>query len=102
MRNHKSPGKPARYSTNADIVANAQISDKPEIMGIDQLTPAVRAHIAAALQKGFHLVSVRWPTGQFALMFCEPGTRWPSTKHIITAYKHCLKTTKVFPQGTQS
>lgn len=88
------------YSTNAEILANALINDSPEIMCIDQLAPAIQAHIAAARLKGFHPVSVRWPSGQFALMFCEPGTRWPSTKNIITAYKHCINTTQVFPEGT--
>ena len=93
--------KHAQHSANAGILADARISDDPEIMCIDQLAPEVQAHIAAARLKGFHPVSVRWPGGQFALMFCEPGTRWPTTANIITAYKHCLKTNQVFPQGTQ-
>jgi hypothetical protein len=93
--------KHAHYSTNVNILAEARISDDPEIMCIDQLAPKDQAHIAAARLKGFHPVSVRWPGGQFALMFCEPGTRWPSTTNIITAYKHCLTTTQVFPQGVQ-
>ncbi len=92
---------PAHYSTHAAILAEAKISDSPEIMCIDQLAPAIQAHIVAARLKGFHPVSVRWPSGQFALMFCEPGTDWPSTKNVITAYKHCTKTTQVIPQGTQ-
>ena len=86
--------------TKAAILANAKISNDPQIMCIDQLAPDVQAHIAAARIKGFQLVSVRWPTGQFALMFCEPGTRLPSVKNIITAYKQCLKTTQTFPEGT--
>lgn len=93
--------KPAHYSTNAAILAEARISDSPEIMCIDQLAPEVQAHIASARLKGFHPVSVRWPGGQFALMFCEPGIHWPSIKNIITAYKHCINTIQVFPQGTQ-
>lgn len=93
--------KPAPYSTDAAIVDNATISESPTIMCIGQLAPEVQAHIAAARLKGFHPVSVRWSGGQFALMFCEPRTDWPSTKNIITAYKHCIKTTQVFPQGDQ-
>jgi hypothetical protein len=93
--------KQAHYSSNAAILAEARISDDPEILRIDQLAPEIQAHIASARLKGFHPVSVRWPGGQFALMFCEPGTCWPSVKNVITAYKHCLKTTQVFPQGTQ-
>lgn len=93
--------KHAPNPSNAAILAEARISDDPEVMRINQLAPEVQAHIASARLKGFHPVSVRWPGGQFALMFCEPGTRWPSVKNIITAYKHCLTTTQVFPQGTQ-
>jgi hypothetical protein len=87
--------------SNAAILAQARVSDDPAIMYIDQLAPDVQVHIAVARLRGFHPVSVRWPTGQFALMFCEPGTRWPSVKNIITAYKHCLQTTQTFPGGTQ-
>lgn len=90
----------SHFSLN-DIVVNALISDNPALMCIDQLEPRVQAQIAAAQEQGFHLVSVRWLTGQFALMFCEPGTQQPSIKNIINAYKQCLKTTQNFPEGTQ-
>lgn len=89
------------YTTDAAILAEARISDDPEIMCIDQLAPEVQADIASARQSGFHPVSVRWPGGQFALMFCESGTHWPSIQNIISAYKQCLQTTLLFPQGNQ-
>lgn len=88
------------YATSVEILANAQISDSPEIMQLDQLDPKNKLHIATARLQGYYPVSVRWPGGQFALMFCESGTNWPSTKNILAAYKHCLKTTSIFPKGT--
>jgi len=92
----------APYTTDEAILANALISDRPEIMRIDQLAPSVQAHIASARQAGFHLVSVRWPTGQFALMFCEPGCTWPSPENVVTGYIQCLETTEIFPNGVSS
>ncbi|WP_210546576.1 hypothetical protein [Rhodoferax sp. PAMC 29310] len=77
------------YSTYADILANALVSDRPEIMQIEQLSPAVRAQIASGQQQGLHLVSVRWLSGQFALMFCEPGCNMPSSEKVIAAYSQC-------------
>lgn len=91
--------KPAPYTSEAEILANALVSDKPEIMCIDQLTPEVQAHIAAARQKGFHLVSVRWTTGEFALMFCMRGSNMPSPQNVVPAYHQCRHTNKIFPEG---
>ncbi len=87
------------YLTSAEILASAQISDTPEIMQLDQLDPATKLHIVTARLHGYHQVSVRWPSGQFALMFCEPGTNMPDPQKVITAYQQCLKTTSIFPKG---
>ena len=92
----------APYRSDIAILANAVINDNPDFMCINQLAPSVQAHIANALKAGFHLVSVRWPTGQFALMFCQPGSRWPKPEHVITAYSQCLDTTEIFPNGLPS
>ena len=86
------PSKSTPYTTEADILANAQISDQPEIMCIDQLAPEIQAHIEAGRQSGLHLVSVRWLTGQFVYMFCEPGTNMPRPQKVIQAYYQCLGT----------
>lgn len=99
----KAPNRqPAPYATETAILANAVISDSPEIMGIGQLAPSVQAHIASARQEGFHLVSVSWPAGQFALTFCQPGTRWPTPEQVVTAYTQCLETTEISPNGAPS
>lgn len=88
------------YTTPAAILANARISDQPEIMQLDQLDAQTQMHIVTARLKGYHLVSVRWPGDQFALMFCEPGTNMPDPQKVIAAYHHCLHTSDVFPKGT--
>lgn len=87
------------YITATEILANALISDQPEIMQLDQLDPATKVQIVTARLHGYHPVSVRWPGGQFALMFCDPGTNMPSPQNVIKAYNHCLDTTKKFPAG---
>jgi hypothetical protein len=96
------PSQSTPYATEADILANAHISDQADIMRIDQLAPEIQAHLEEGRQSGYHPVSVRWPTGQFALLFCEVGTEYPSANSIIAAYQQCLQTTKTFPDGTQS
>jgi hypothetical protein len=93
---------PRSYRTDEEILANALISDRAECLRIDQLAPSVQAHIEGGRKAGLHLVSVRWPTGQLALMFCEPGSEWPSPEKVITAYRQCLTTSEVFPNGVPS
>jgi len=88
------------YTTTADILANALISDSPEIMHINQLDKATQTNIVTARLYGYHPVSVRWPGGQFALMFCEPGTNMPAPQKVVAAYQQCLQTSNVFPFGT--
>lgn len=90
------------YTTAADILANAQVSDSPEIMQLDQLDPANKLHIVTARLHGHHPVSVRWPGGQFALLLCEPGTNMPDPQKVIAAYQHCLQTTSIFPKRRSS
>lgn len=90
------------YSRQADILASALINDSPEIMRIDELEPAIRAQIVAGRLMGFHLVSVRWSTGEFALLLCEPGTTEPRPEKILEAYYRCRQSSKVFPQGVLS
>ena len=87
------------YTTKHEILENALVSDDPETMGVDQLSPEVQAHIVTARLQGYHLVSVRWTSGQFALVFCEPGTNMPDPLKVIAAYQQCLKTTSIFPKG---
>ena len=102
MTSSKSPSKRQRYTRQADILAYALINDSPAVMGLDQLPPAVQAEIVTARLLGYHPVSVRWQTGEFALMRCEPGTNMPSPEKILEAFYQCRRTNKTFPEGTQS
>lgn len=102
-RTLKNPqSKPAPYTRQADILANAILSDSPKVMGIDQLAPEIKAKFITGRIMGFHPISVRWPTGEFALMFCEPGKNVPHPQKILEAYYQCRKTNKTFPEGVQS
>ena len=89
-------------NTDTEILSEVRISDGPEVMRLHELSPAVQAEIAKARQAGFSPVSLTWPSGQFALVFCEPGDSWPKPANVIAAYKQCLKTSKTFPYGEMS
>ena len=102
MTSNKSPSKRRRYTRQADILAYAMINDSPAVMGLDQLSPAIQAEIVTARLKGYHPVSVRWKTGEFALMLCEPGTSMPAPAKILEAYYQCRQSNKTFPEGTKS
>lgn len=97
-----SPFKQPRYTRQADILANALINDSPAVIGLDQLSPEIQGEIVTARLLGYHPVSVRWSTGEFALMFCEPGTTMPPPQKILEAYYQCRQTNKTFPGGTLS
>jgi hypothetical protein len=88
------------HLTSAEILAQALVSDSPEIMQLDQLDPDTKLHIVTARLHGYHPVSVRWSGGEFALLLCEPGTNMPEPHKVIAAYQQCLQTSKVFPSGT--
>ena len=102
MTSSKSPSKRQRYTRQADILAYALINDSPAVMGLDQLPPAVQAEIVTARLKGYHPVSVRWKTGEFALMFCELGTWMPAPEKILEAFYQSRQTNKTFPEGKLS
>lgn len=86
-------------TNTADILAQVRISDAPEIMCLHELATEVQAEIAQAQEAGFSPVSLRWPAGQFALVFCEPGQAWPRPEIILAAYRQCTNTSKTFPDG---
>lgn len=87
----KSPSSnPARYNTAEDILFNALVSDKPEIMQVEMLPLNVQVHLAVGRAEGLHLVSVRWLTGQMVHMFCEPGTNMPRPENVIAGYYQCF------------
>lgn len=94
--------KPPAYTRQTDILANAMVNDSPGVMGVDQLAPEIQAQIVTGRLMGFHPVSVRWSTGEFALMFCEHGCTMPQPEKILEAYYQCRRTNKTFPEGVQS
>ena len=71
-------------------------------MQIERLAPEVIAQIVAGRLEGFRPVSVRWPTGEFAIMFCVRGTDMPDPENIVKAYRRCRSSGKTFPQGDVS
>ena len=91
--------KSAQYTRLVNILRTAIVNDSPEIMCINQLAPDIQAHIVTGRLKGFHPVSVRWHTGEFALMFCEPGYTMLRPEKILEAYYQCRRTNKIFPKG---
>lgn len=88
------------YATSAEILANAQISDSPEIMRLCQVDAETQLQILEAQLQGYHIVCVSWSTGHVALMFCEPGCQWPEPETVVAAYQDCLETSEVFSEGT--
>lgn len=88
--------------SSADILAKVLISDSPEIMRLHELAPAVQAEIAKARDAGFSPVSLRWPDGQFALVFCDSRHAWPSSEIILAAYRQGIRNAKTFPSGAIS
>ena len=98
-RTRKTKAKPI---SAAGILAQVRISDAPEIMRLHKLAPAVQAEIVQSRSAGFSPVSLRWPGGQFALVFCEPGHAWPSAEIILAAYRQGQSNSKTFPDGEVS
>ena len=91
--------KRSPYTRQADILANAIVRRGRAVMCIEQLAPEIQIQIITARLLGYHPVSVRWMTGEFALMFCEPGTNMPRPEKILEAYYQCRRTEKTFPAG---
>ena len=102
MTIHKTTRRCARYTRQADILINAMVSDKPAVMRFDQLAPEIQVQIVTGRLMGYRLVSVRWHTGEFALMFCDAGTNMPRPEKILEAYYQCRRTNKTFPEGPQA
>lgn len=102
MTIHNTTRRLARYTRQADILAHAIVSDSPAVMGIDQLAPEIKLQIVTGRLMGLHPVSVRWHTGEFALMFCDANANIPRPEKILEAYYECRRTHKNFPEGVQS
>lgn len=75
-------------ATRAEILTNTKISRKYDTKHLDY---RVQALISPALQRGSNLVSLRWPTGEFALSLCKAGTYRPTNQNIVAAYEQCRR-----------
>ena len=82
--------KHARFTSTADIVANAQISDYCQ-RHVEVIDRQSRSVIVAARKRGSHLVSLKWKTGEVVLALCKPGTRVPTDENIVIAYQACQR-----------
>jgi hypothetical protein len=94
------PTKSARFVSPANILANAWISHDCQKY-IKDLDPHARSVIEAASEYGANLVSIRWPTGEFALALCKPGYRRPKARNIIAAYHACQHNSQLSKKGAK-
>lgn len=72
-----------------DILSTCLISDEPHVMRVDALPPDAQEAIHEARQRGFRPVSVRWVTGEFAILMCVPGTDMPDPAKVVEAFRGC-------------
>ena len=79
------------YSSDRDILVNAQISGKPEDLLTDKLSRDSRARHDEQVRQGFQAVNLSWPNGIRAITYCEQGTTLPHPADVITVYKRCLE-----------
>lgn len=75
------------YTTAEDILSNALISDDPKIMQLDRHPKEVTDLVLKSRLLGQRVVSVRWLTGGFLLMPCEPGTDMPDLAMVVAGYR---------------
>lgn len=90
------------YARQADILGNVIISDNPADMGLDKLPQEIQIAIVTARLMGYHPVSMKWSTGEFAVVCCAPGTTMPPPEKILEAFYQCRRTNKTFPAGVLS
>ena len=90
MKSTPNPSLP-RYTTNAEILANVQLSDKPEILRIDLTSSVGQAMHQDKVNAGFHAVNACWPNGIRAIIFCEPGTKRPHQDEVVSVYQRCIE-----------
>ena len=93
----KAPAKLTAQLTSATaILSGAIVSDN---LRLKELPVAAQMSIVVARINGLHPVSVRWATGQYAILICGAGTDMPNPLEVVEAYRQCLKTSKTFPDG---
>ena len=99
MTAHTKPIGSAPYPSIVDVLDNAGISDKQAVMNLERLAPDVQRQIVRLRNEGFHIASVRWATGEFAIVPCPPGTDVPRPAQIIRVRPGCRQTKNAFPEG---
>ena len=79
----------APNTQDIEILATALINDSPRVMRLDQQPATVQQMAKQCAAKGIHVVSVRWTSGEFAIMPCPSGSTWPDPAMVIAAYHGC-------------
>ena len=80
----------ARYAKARDILFNALMPVKPEIMKGEQLPLTVQDHITTGSSEELHIVSVRWLTGHAGAGFTENLRNLPPSKKVLPRYFQCF------------
>ncbi|MBK7001819.1 MAG: hypothetical protein IPH35_18130 [Rhodoferax sp.] len=80
-----------RYATSDEILGSVQLSDKPEILRVDLMSPVGQAMHHDKVRAGFHAVKVSWPNSIRAIMYCDPGTKLPHPADVVAVYKRCVE-----------
>ena len=79
------------FTSKEEILANVQLSDKPEILRIDLISSVCQAMHQDKVNAGFHAVKATWPTGIGAIIYCDPGTKFPQPADVVSVYQRCIE-----------
>lgn len=88
MRNPKPLGPDPSIE---DILSTCLISDEPHVMCVETLPTHLQCAIQEAIRRGHRPVSVRWVTGEFAILMCVPGTDMPDPDKVVEAFRGCRR-----------
>ena len=90
-----------KAAATTGILNTIEISYDPKTFRTDLLPKSVQDRIAAARQKGRDIVSIRWPTGKFALGRCWPDARVPGAKRIHIFYREPQHNAQLSKKGAK-
>ena len=83
----------------ASILAQARVSDDIQRFHPEQFPAEVRDLITLTKSLGQRVVAVYWPTGEYAVMPCEPHSDMPSPERVISAYYGCIQVARRDQEG---
>lgn len=87
------------WGNEAAILAYAHVSDKIDQNFLHRLPLEVRVLVASARLVGERVVRVYWPTGEVAIMVCEPGSNMPAASRILDAFRSAKQSGSTLPAG---